>query len=248
VRTLSPERSPAELSSPAYFMLHKITGTDDPYEKMKKRQNEVALSIYDEMKKDVRNSDDPLHTAAKLAVIGNAIDCGVGFGTDIIPEVEQGIKKDFAVDNFQQFKLLFSNAKSILYLCDNAGEIVFDKIFIEQMLNARPELNITAAVKPKPILNDATLDDAKTIAMDKITKVITTGSNYIGVTFHLISDELKKLFLDADIIISKGQGNFETLDTHSKKTFFLLKAKCELIANELGVPLNSIVFKQGVPK
>jgi uncharacterized protein with ATP-grasp and redox domains len=246
VQNLSLEKgSPAELSSPVYFMLHEITGETDPYQEIKRQQNEIALSLYEKMKDMVRASTEPLHAAAKLAVIGNAIDCGVGFRVDIVPEIEKGLGQDFTVDDFKQFEAHLKDGGTILYICDNAGEIVFDRIFIEEILAEQPESKVFVAVKPKPILNDATIEDAKAVGLDEIVEVMTTGSEYIGAPMDRISEEMRRLLQDADIVISKGQGNFETLDASSSKTFFLLKAKCELIARELGVPIDAIVFKRG---
>jgi uncharacterized protein with ATP-grasp and redox domains len=245
VRNLGMEESPAELSSPAYFMLREMTGVEDPFAQVKRQQNEIALTLYEKMKRMVRDSSLPLHTASRLAAIGNAIDCGVGVGGDIIPQIERDLQQDLTVDDFKAFEAQLRTARVLLYVCDNAGEIVFDRIFIEEVLAAGPDLRIFVAVKPKPILNDATMDDARAVGLDAVASVITTGSEYIGAPLNRISAEMKRLLQDADIIVSKGQGNFETLDTDSPKTFFLLKAKCELIAEELGVPLNAIVFKQG---
>jgi uncharacterized protein with ATP-grasp and redox domains len=137
----------------------------------------------------------------------------------------------------------FKNAKKILYLADNAGEIVLDKLFIDQIIKAGKELVL--AVKSGPILNDVTREDIIDIGFDDRIRIIETGDRHIGINFKNISKELREDLEDSDIIISKGQGNFESLDKlKGKKIFFLVKVKCELIGRELGVGKMDVVFKK----
>lgn len=136
-----------------------------------------------------------------------------------------------------EYKL--KKAKSLLIIGDNAGETVFDRVLIEDFLN----LNITYAVRSEPIINDATIEDAYASGLEKCATLISTGCNAPGVILDECNEEFLNIFNNADIIISKGQGNYETLSEEKKEIFFLLKAKCPVISEKLGVSVNDYVFK-----
>lgn len=237
-------RTPADLSSDLYQLVYKMTGNTDPYKEIKRQQNETALRLVPEMYRMVNDSEDKLRTAAKLAVVGNIIDCGIRRDHNIVEELRAGMQLPMAVDDFDKFRQMFKNASRIFYACDNAGEIVFDRVFIEQMKQERPEVEIIACVRGGPVLNDATRDDAILVGLDKVARIVDTGLAAIGVLLHRVSDELKHLINQSDIIVSKGQGNFETLDEITDgRVFFILRAKCPMIAQKFNVRLNDIIFK-----
>ncbi len=237
--------SPAILSTPIYYLIRELTGVADPFKQSKLIQNKNALLLYPDMIKLVYNSNNPLHTAAKISVIGNIIDCGINASiTKLENELEEEIKLDFAIDDFNIFEEKLKTAKDLLFITDNAGEIVFDKLFIQIIKNYFPNLKIYVAVKSGPILNDATIEDASMIKLDEFSEIVTTGSDYIGIPFEYVSEDFKSLMEKVDIIISKGQGNYETLDNTLSKIFFLLKAKCPVIAEDIDVPVGSLIFKK----
>jgi uncharacterized protein with ATP-grasp and redox domains len=247
LKKIDYDRSPAYNSDIAYHTFSDITGIEDPYHDVKIKYNKAAMKLYSKLEKIVRNSADRLYSAAKIAIAGNVIDFGVhltGRGSLDLEDVIEEIKKiPISHDDFHIFAEDLKNAGNILYIADNAGEIVFDRIFINQII--REGKRVVVSVKSGPIINDATMDDVRQVRLDSLVKIIETGNNCIGVNFKLASEEFLKEFESADIIISKGQGNYESLDEiEGKNIFFLLKAKCEKVARELGVRYLDIVFKR----
>lgn len=218
----------------------KYLKTDDFYQKEKDHANTLLLHNYDYWKNMVTVSKNPFQNAAKLAVIGNIIDYGAHcVAEDINQQIENlfklKLKKDESSELFKQVK----KAKSILYLGDNTGEIVFDKLFIEQINHP----NLTFAVRGKPVLNDATLQDAHLVGINHVCKVISNGYDAPSTLVEYCSEEFKNIYNSSDLIISKGQGNFEGLmNSTNQNTFFMLIAKCEPIAELLGVSKNDMVI------
>ncbi len=237
--------TPPEIAQHVYRAVYRITENDDPYRETKRESNERALSLYSGMKKIVESSDDPLLTACKLAIAGNSIDLG--------PRVEQGdlesiiestLSSPLAYDNYQQFCCNIDDASSILYLADNAGEIVFDKLLIEEIRRGR-ELKITVAVRDKPIINDVTMEDARAVGLDQVATVISNGSDAPATILSQCSAEVQALFDSADLIIAKGQGNYESLSDEEFNIFFLLMAKCPVVAGPLNVQVSDAILKGG---
>jgi uncharacterized protein with ATP-grasp and redox domains len=239
--------SPAANSEIAYVTFREIAGIEDPYYDLKRKYNRLALDVYPELEKSANSSKDRLYTAAKAAIAGNVIDLGIDIKKAITLDFKNIIRDlpqmNLAVDDYDKFKELLKNSVNILYISDNTGEIVFDKIFIKEL--ARLGKKVVLTVKSGPIINDATMEDAVEVNFDGLARVIETGNNNIGINLNNSSKTFLEEFKKADLIVAKGQGNFETLDVISSDIFFLLKAKCESIARELGVGYLDIVFAEG---
>jgi len=244
LKNIDYRRSPAANSDIAYTVFKEVTGIKDPYYDLKRKYNRLALDIYPELKKVVDSAKDKLYTAAKIAVAGNVIDFGIDIKKadtlDLSMIIRDLKSTQLAVDDFDKFRESLKNSINILYITDNSGEIVFDKIFIKEL--AKLDKKVVLTVKSDPIINDATVEDAAEANFDGLAGVIETGNGNIGINMDNSSDAFLKEFKKADLIISKGQGNFETLDKDETNIFFLLKAKCEYIAKELGVRYLDIVF------
>jgi len=224
--------SPPELAKKTYDLIGEYTGGKDAYAEIKKASNKYILDLYDELKNTIRKSDDPFETALHLAVAGNIIDFGAKHNysdKQIHREINEMLSADLSSSHTEELKDEINKADKILYLGDNAGEIVFDKLFVEQL----PKEKITFAVRGKPVINDATIKDADDIGLTKIVKVIDNGSGYPGTVLKDCSEEFIKTFEEADLIISKGQGNYETLSEVEKNIFFLLRVKCDIVARDL---------------
>jgi uncharacterized protein with ATP-grasp and redox domains len=235
------ELSPAENSKPIYDIVTHVTGIQDPYLDLKRKSNEEALRLLPDLQRTVDQAEDRLAAALHVAVAGNIIDLGIGHTYDLHRDVDVILQTPFRIDHTDMFKSEIVPGKTLLMLGDNAGEIIFDRILIEELL--RREIQVTYTVKSQPIINDATFEDAEISGITRLVPVIETGSGDIGINFNNVCAEFMKAFKSADLILAKGHGNFETCDTRPENIYFLLKAKCNVVAGELGVEKGAIVFK-----
>jgi len=235
---------PPVMATEMYTLVKELTGITDPYADIKSYYNEKTLNLYPEFSRLVASSKDPFETALRIAVAGNIIDFGMGTRDNIqIREtVDRALNAQFAIDHINDLKERVSQPGLVLYLADNAGEIVFDRLFIEQL---GPE-RVVCAVRHAPIINDATLDDARQAGLCDVCEVISSGSRAPGTLLPMCSDEFMDLFANAQVVIAKGQGNFETLSQADRDIFFLFMAKCPVISRETHVPVGSfIVMNKG---
>jgi damage-control phosphatase, subfamily I len=233
------DQTPAALSRVAYQVVEEVTGEADPYAREKRMYNERILSLYDHLETLLDEAENRLHRALTLAVAGNVIDLGIGRAFDIDRAIEAVLERGFARDDSGDLEAeLATGRRKVLYMLDNAGEIVFDRLLIEQL----SDHEVTACVRGGPIINDATLVDAEQVGLAELCPVITTGSNAVGVEWTEASDELRAAWAEADIIIAKGQANFETLTDTPGNRYLILMAKCQCVAQELGVELGDVVI------
>lgn len=255
--------SPPVMAQQIHWHIRKETNVKDPYATVKKQMNQLAIRHYDELHEIVLSSKNPLLTAAKIAVSGNIIDSGVDFS----PEEDNILKnlklalEDRVVGDADVFVEELNKAKSVLYLCDNAGEFIWDQLLIEQIGVEK----VTLVVRGRPILNDVCWDDIACLrdsnSLDDIDlekekfgfsgfslnpkiKVMHNGSDAPSTILSDCSEELQNEFRTADIIISKGQGNYEALSETKAPIYLLFMAKCSVIASELGVSMNAHLIKR----
>ena len=234
--------TPPEIAQQVYRIVYEITGDNDPYRNVKKRADDLAMSCYPRMKDMVVYSCDPLQTACKLAIAGNAIDLGAQeeYG-NMNTIIEESLCCDLDLDDYKRFKHRITDASLILYVGDNAGEVVFDRILIEQIQKMNTN-KIVYVVRGKPIINDATIDDAVRVGLDKVAKVISSASDAPATILSQCSPELKDVFDSADVIIAKGQGNYESLSNRSGNIFFFFKVKCPVIARDSGYDVGRLAL------
>lgn len=236
--------SPPLMAQRIHRLIRQMTGNNDPYRDIKNHFNYFALELYPELKEGIEWSREPLDTAIRLAIAGNIIDSGVNHyidETQVHNAIEHALTAPLAGDP-EEFREAVSEAKDILYLADNAGEILFDRLLIEQM----PLKKVTLAVKGSPVINDACLVDAQATGLTDLVEVIDNGSDAPGTILAECSEGFKRRFENADLIIAKGQGNYETLSDVKKNIFFVLKAKCPVIAKHIGCELGSLIFLRSV--
>ncbi len=245
IETFSLDCPPIRMAIEIHDLIRTESGIADPYAKIKKISNEVCSDCSVLWEDRVSISKNPLETAVKIAIAGNIIDCGA-YGlrkvsrSDLVNVVQDVLLRPLEGDDVKSFQDLVNNAKSILYIGDNAGEVFFDK----PLLNLLPVEKVIYAVRGGPVLNDATIEDARIAGIDDICRLIDTGDNAPGVLLERCSDEFTSIFKNSDLVISKGQGNYESLSEMSDKTIvFLTKVKCEIIAEDIGFQLNSNVIK-----
>jgi len=235
---------PPETARLVYRAIKEATACGDPYRELKLKYNRIAKGMYPRLKELVARAEDPLLAAARIAIAGNIIDFGVGSDFDLEGALSEAMASEFAIDDYSRFRESLAGTKKVLYLGDNAGEIVFDKVLIEVLgKNGR---HITYGVKGQPVINDCTLADARFVEMDKFAQVISDGSDTPGTILKLCSPEFVAAYRGADMVICKGQGNYETLSlAKDRSIYFLLKVKCPVIARDLGVSIGGIVLKKG---
>ncbi len=241
---LDMSQSPPVIGQKIHRLIRELVGVEDPYHNVKQQFNNVALKLYSEMRNSIVESKDPLETAVRLAIAGNIIDFGVNSTlqeTELEKTISQCLSEEQADMQIEPFRKAIDEAEDILYLADNAGEIVFDRLLIEQL----PIEKITVAVKGSPVINDATIQDAVIAGLPKIVDVIDNGSDAPGTILESCSHSFKDRFKSADLIIAKGQGNYETLSDIDTNIFFILKAKCPVIARDLGCEVGEMILRRG---
>lgn len=233
--------SPAELSLVIYQITNQLSGNPDPYIEQKRIQNELALSIENELRQIKNQSPYPLLTALQLSAAGNIIDLGIlkSDEIDVHSAIEHAITISFTVNHFEQFEKDLQHSKELLFFLDNAGEIVFDKILIEEL---QKHTKVTAIAKGSPIINDACMEDVYKVKLNDVCDVIAMEKGWIGAPWRQLEQSLRKKMDNADIILGKGQGNYETLDDYPGNVYLLLKAKCPVVAKHMGVNEGEIGF------
>lgn len=232
--------------STMHNLIKQKTGCRDPYHKEKIEGNEIALKYLPEVKEIVAQ-DDSLENYVKIAIIGNILDFGAfTLDDDIESVIKDSLKKDLAVKDIDEFENSLKTNDKVLYLVDNTGEIVFDKLLLAKIKEY--DLDITIAVKSEPILNDACMDEALDAGLDEFGEIVEIGCGTVGYVDSQISDEFREIFNDHKFIISKGMGNYEGLteiDLSDKDVYFLLCAKCGTISRDIGVNLHDmLLFKK----
>ncbi|MFP4141893.1 MAG: damage-control phosphatase ARMT1 family protein [Thermoplasmata archaeon] len=232
-------KKPPEIGKYVHRAVKEITDTQDPYREIKEEQNEEALKIYPKLEEKVKSADDRFLTAVKIAIAGNVIDLGPGHAIDLEADIEEVLSKELTIDHFDEFKKNIERSETIFYLGDNAGEIVFDKILLRELEGKE----IFYFVKGAPKINDAMAIDAKKAGIDEYAKVDVVGNGRPGTGPERDSPEFIERMQEADMVISKGMGNYEALSEVPANIFFLLKAKCPVIADDLGVEVGDIILK-----
>jgi hypothetical protein len=235
------------LGKVAYNFVAEALGVNDPYASIKKKYNKLALQFYDEAKKIVDRAEDPLFEAVVVAALGNTIDLGTNHKIDFINDIKNFTPDKLAINDYETFKHSLQDTDHLLILLDNAGEIVFDKLLVETLLTSFPELEITCSVRSAPIINDATLEDAIFVGLTNLVHVIEASATP-GIHIPTATEEFKEqFFLKNGVILSKGQGNFESLygmEIPDKDVYYLLKAKCSLMERLFSVKEGDIIFKR----
>jgi damage-control phosphatase, subfamily I len=234
------ELSPPVMAQTIHRRLRELGGKSDPYRAAKACFNQLAMDLVPKYRLHLQQADNPLEVAVRLAIAGNIIDLGVKTGLDeqeVIDSVETCLTDPLS-GNVPDFAEAISRAQKILYLADNAGEIVFDRLLVEQL----PCDRVVVAVRGAPVINDATMVDAEVAGLTEIVRVIDNGSDAPGTVLEDCSDTFRKYFDEADLIIAKGQGNYETLGESTRPIYFLLRVKCPMVARDTECPVGSMLL------
>jgi len=240
---LDISQSPPVIGQKIHRLIRELVGVEDPYHGVKQRFNNVALKLYSKMRHLIIESEDPLETAVRLAIAGNIIDFGLKSQlqeTELAETINQCLSEEPSGMQLDDFHNAVDDAEDILYIADNAGEIVFDRLLIEQI----PIDKVTVVVKGSPVINDATMKDAILAGLPQIVDVIDNGSDAPGTILESCSQAFRDHFAKADLVIAKGQGNYETLSDVNKNIFFILKAKCPVISRNIGCELGEMILQK----
>lgn len=243
LRDLPDAATPPVVADRVHRLVRAAAGHDDPYVAVKASTTAAAMALYPRLTALVASSPDPFETAVRVAIAGNVIDLGVRDDVpDLSETVERVLAAPLAIDDLAELRDAVGAADTILYLADNAGETVFDRVLVETLPHP-----VVYAVKGGPVLNDATRADAEAAGLHLCATVVDTGSDAPGTTASLCSSEFRALLADATVVIAKGQANYETLSEAGPRVFCLLQVKCPVIARDADVPVGSVVVRRSRP-
>ena len=235
----------------AYNLVSETLGERDPYKSLKEEYNCLALELYDETKQIIENAKDPLFEAIAVAALGNTIDFATQHKINFISDLKNFSPDNLKINDYSLFRKALNNSNHLLIIGDNSGEIVFDKLLISTIKEFYPHLQIVYSVRSAPIINDSTIEDAKFVGLTDLVQVIESCPAP-GVDLSSSTEEFKEHFyLKGGIILSKGQGNFESLyqtEIPDKDLFYLLKAKCNLMERIFDVKIGDLIFKKKTPE
>ena len=244
-QTFSFSKTPPEVATPLYEALAVLADKKDLYDEAKTTATEQAKAMLPKLYELIEASSDTLHAAGKMSVAGNVIDLATQEAYDLTAEVHAVLDANFPVDHFNILFKKLHTAKSLAYFADNAGEHIFDAIFIKYIKDAFPHVEINYITRGNAIINDVTLEEALDSGLDRHAKVLSSGVPTPGFVFDLANEESQNLFLDADIVIAKGMGNFETMtENFYRDVFHLFKVKCDVVSRFVGHELGSLICMQ----
>lgn len=239
------DSQPNKLATEVNQYIKEKTNCEDAYLKQKEMSNEIALSIMAKVR-DILKNDDSLETHVKLSIVGNILDFGVyDVNTDFKTLINDNLNRTLSINDIEEFEKALEFHTELLYLADNAGEIVFDKLLMEKIKDYG--VNVTVAVKDSPIVNDACMKEAIDAGLGEIAEIVSVGSDSGGIVEEMFSDDFRKVFDESDFIISKGMANYEGLtemNLDNKDVFSLLCSKCNPISKSLSVDVGSFVLKK----
>jgi len=245
IKKFDHNSTPPHNATPMYEAIAHYLQVDDLYASMKDDASKKAQEFVFTCEKSIKNSEDQLKGAIKTAIAGNVIDLAAEVMFDLDEEISKIFQTNFAIDDFDKLKSKLSTTKKLVYLSDNAGEEIFDKICIETIKEIYPSIEIFYFVRGKPIINDLTIEHAKKSGLHKVATLVDSGVPTPGYAIDLADDKAHKIFKSADCIISKGMGNYECLgEENNYPIYFLLKVKCQVVARAIGAKLGDIVCKK----
>ncbi len=237
-----------EIMGELWVLAVDFLGIDDPYKEIKSGYNQLVLKMSETIRRLIEQSTDRFQCGLKLAIAGNIIDFAVKhtFDAAVLQEMVHAVSAvQIRINHAAKLQKAVQNSRTLFYSGDNCGEIVLDKFFILLLKEYNPQLHVWYGVRGKPIINDVTMDDAGQVCMQQAADVVSNGDGSLGTVLHCTDPKFQNLFQTADVVICKGQGNYEGLLGCGKENlFFLFMAKCGLIADPLGIPVMSVVCMQ----
>ena len=244
LQDIDVEQPPPLISEFVYGTIKDVLHKKDPYSFIKKKFNDIALGYADFMEKEIEGAKDPILYAIRLALAGNIIDFGSQIESfNLQKTIDETVKNPLDVSDIKEFKERLKKANNVVLVADNAGEIVFDKILLKTIKNIYPQKKLYVIVRGGPIINDVTIEDALYVGMNEIAEIVASSKAIPGFWPAYESGRCRQVWDSADIIISKGQGNFETLsELNDERIYFLFLIKCRVVAEYLGLKKLSKIF------
>ena len=233
---------PSAIASITNCVIRESLGIEDIYQQEKEANHKLAYSYLEDLRELSRKGPDSLEQALKVSAAGNIIDIVHVSDYELWDEVINSVDQDIRGGGISAFRDKLKEASHLLYLADNVGETVFDRVLIENL-----DIPVKYAVKGGPILNDATMDDALAAGIDQVAEIVVTGAQSPGTILDQCTEEFRNIFDQSPLVLSKGQANYETMDEKGDKVFFLLRVKCPILAEQINAPVGSLVMKQGKP-
>jgi len=232
--------TPPQIGDQVHRLVRRLLGDGDPYRDFKEATTREALALYPRLSRLVAEAEERLETAVRLAIAGNILDAGTGPAGELWATVERVLSLPLPAGELDELREALGGTQGVLYLADNAGETVFDRLLIEAL-----QVPVVYAVKAGPVLNDATVRDAQAAGLHRVARLLSTGSDAPGTILESCSEQFRAEYRGAKLVIAKGQANYETLSEEGPRLFFLLQVKCPVIARDLGVAVGGIVLRRG---
>ena len=249
VKQLIDNRREEDTSPYMVYLFNKVHvryfGTGSVYSDIKKRYNDLVLGMEDKIMEEIENAEDPLARSLMMARIGNYIDFGAMDNVDedeFLGLISNAEMRDDDKKTYESFLSACSKAKTFLLICDNCGEIVLDKLMIEQLKKRFPLLTVRAMVRGGQVLNDATMEDAVYSGLDKVAELVSNGEPVAGTIYDMLPKDAKAALDTADVILAKGQGNYESMSGQGRHIFYEFLCKCDLFINRFNVPKLTGMF------
>lgn len=233
--------TPPAVGELIYHKIGELSGNHDPFKEKKARQNEAAKGLLPWLRETVGAASDPLFMAVRIAIAGNVVDPGAHEVFDLESTVVEAVASDSGLDTYPLFKRKVAGAESILLLADNCGEIVFDRVLLET-ISESSDARLIVAVRDVPIINDVTMKEAVDLGLPDICEVISSGSRMPGTFLPRTTRDFQKLFRECDLVISKGQGNWETLEDCRRDIFFMFQVKCKVVSMMTGCDVGQPIL------
>jgi damage-control phosphatase, subfamily I len=238
------ETTTPEIIGEVFGIIKKHTNNPDPYKETRNYYNTMFLKLLPEFERKIEQAENSFQLAVRYAIVGNIIDFNPIHNTlleEIFDYFEKMEQLELAIDDSKKLMEDITNAKILLYLGDNCGEICMDKILLKKIKEQNPNVKILFGVRGKPVVNDSIAEDAYAVGIDEYAEVIDNGDGSLGTVLNRTSTEFKEVYKKADVVIAKGQANYECLSEENKNIYFLLMTKCDVIANDIGVPEKKMI-------
>ncbi|GEP63310.1 hypothetical protein CBE01nite_10780 [Clostridium beijerinckii] len=238
------EATTPEIIGEIFGMIKEHTNNQDPYKETRNYYNTLFSKLLPEFERKIEQAENSFQLAVRYAIVGNIIDFNPIHNTlleDIFDYFEKMEQLELAIDDSKELAEDILNSKTLLYLGDNCGEICMDKILLKKIKELNPNVKIFFGVRGKPVVNDSIAEDAYAVGIDEYAEVIDNGDGSLGTVLKKTSHEFKEAYKKADVVIAKGQANYECLSEEKKNIYFLLMTKCDVIANDIGAPEKKMI-------